>query len=196
MARTATVARRFAEALFELARRDGLEDAWVEALDAAAAALATPGVLSLVENPAVPYQERLRAIRAALSTSSLAAAVGPVADQLANLAGLLVERRRVSQLPAIAREYRRLLDRHRGVATAVVTSAAPLTRDELAAIGARVQAMTGTAVSLRTEVDPALIGGLTVRIGDRLLDASVRGRLERLRNQLLAGTRPAHRSGT
>jgi F-type H+-transporting ATPase subunit delta len=47
-------------------------------------------------------------------------------------------------------------------------------------------------VSLRTEIDPALIGGLTVRVGDRLLDASVRGRLQRLRGELLAGSRQAH----
>jgi F-type H+-transporting ATPase subunit delta len=107
-----------------------------------------------------------------------------------------VERRRIGQLPSIAREYGRLLDRQRGVVAAIVTSAVPLTTDETSGIQARVEAMTGTTVSLRSEVDVALIGGLTVRIGDRLLDASVRGRLERLRSQLLAGTRQAHDSGT
>ncbi len=92
-------------------------------------------------------------------------------------------------IPAIVGEYRRLLDRQRGVAAAIVTSAAPLSADETAAISARIEALTGTTVSLRTAVDPALIGGVTVRIGDRLIDASVRGRLERLRDRIVAGAR-------
>lgn len=196
MAGVRTAARRYAEAAFELARRDSTEDAWATALDTAAATLGGGDVLRIVENPAIPLQERLRGVRAVLADAALATTVRPVGDRLANLAGLLVERRRVHQLPAIAREYRRLLDRHRGRIAAVVTSAAPLSDAETAAVRARVESMTDAEVSLRSDVDPALIGGLTVRVGDRLLDASVRGRLERLRNELLAGSRPAHRSGT
>jgi F-type H+-transporting ATPase subunit delta len=71
----------------------------------------------------------------------------------------------------------------------VVTSALPLTPEESNAVRDRVNAMTGAEIQLREEVDESLIGGLTVKVGDRLLDASVRGRLERLRNQLVAGTR-------
>jgi F-type H+-transporting ATPase subunit delta len=80
------------------------------------------------------------------------------------------------------------MNRHRGVVEAVVTSAAPLTSEETTAIRQRVESMAGAAVDLRTAVDPSLIGGLTVKVGGRLLDASVRGRLERLRDQLIAGT--------
>ncbi len=195
MARS-TTARRYAEAIFDLARRDGTEDAWQAALVAAAVVLASDEALRIVENPAIPIVERRRAVRAALTAEgvrdSVASAVG---SKLDNLVAVLVERRRVAQLPIIAREYGRLLDRQRGVVAAVVTSASPLTADETAAVRVRVEAMTGAAVSLRTEVDPALIGGLTVRIGDRLLDASIRGRLERLRSQLLAGSRQAHGTG-
>jgi len=102
---------------------------------------------------------------------------------------VLVARRRVSLLPAIVGEYGRLLDRQRGVAAAIVTSASPLSADETAAISARIEALIGTTVSLRTTVDPDLLGGVTVRIGDRLIDASVRGRLERLRDRIVAGAR-------
>jgi F-type H+-transporting ATPase subunit delta len=70
-----------------------------------------------------------------------------------------------------------------------VTSAAPLSADETAAVKRRVEAMSGAAVELSSVVDESLIGGLTIRVGDRLLDASVRGRLERLRDQLVAGAR-------
>jgi F-type H+-transporting ATPase subunit delta len=216
MARAST-ARRYAEAVFELARRDGTEDAWRVALEAAAHVLASEEVLHIVENPAIPLHERTKAVRMALGAESMASVVsgllsgrrslgatadivraavaGPIGGQLGNLVGLLVERRRVSLLPAIAREYGRLLDRERSVVPAVVTSAVPLSAEEAAAVQARVETMTGSTVSLRSEVDPSLIGGLTLRVGDRLLDASIRGRLERLRSQLLAGSRQAHGSG-
>ena len=91
---------------------------------------------------------------------------------------------------ASARSTSRLLNAHRGIVVATVTSAVPLTTDETAEIRTRVEAMAGSTVDLRTEVDPALLGGLTVQVGDRLLDASIRGRLERLRDQLHTGTRP------
>jgi F-type H+-transporting ATPase subunit delta len=217
MARAESTARRYAEAAFEIARRDDTEDAWRLALDAAAHVLGPPEVLRIVENPAIPYADRLAAVRSALGAEALADVVAdllqgrrsigktadvvreavraPVGSQLVNLVGLLVERRRVERLPDIAREYGRLLDRSRGVVAAVVTSAAPLSDDDRLAVQKRVEAMTGSDVTIRTEVDPALIGGLTVQIGDRLHDASVRGRLERLRTQLLAGSRQTHGSG-
>jgi ATP synthase F1 delta subunit len=72
---------------------------------------------------------------------------------------------------------------------ATVTSATPLTADEVVKVRARVEAMAGSKVELRTEVDPALIGGLTIKVRDQLLDASIRGRLERLSDQLHAGGR-------
>ena len=105
------------------------------------------------------------------------------------LVDLLVQRGRVRALPRVSEEFNRQLNAHRGIVMATVTSAVPLTSDETAAIRTRVEAMAGAVVDLRTEVDPALIGGLTIRVRDQLLDASIRGRLERLRDQLHAGGR-------
>ncbi len=107
------------------------------------------------------------------------------------LVTLVVERGKVHALPKISEEYTRLLNAHRGVVVATVTSAVPLTADETAAIRSRVEAMAGSRVELHAEINPDLIGGVTiqVRLGDRLLDGSVRGRLERLRDQLHAGGR-------
>ena len=103
---------------------------------------------------------------------------------------LLVERGRVRELQRVSDQYVRQLNAHRGIVVATVTSAAPLTNDETAEIRTRVEAMAGSTIDLHTSVDPSLLGGLTVQVGDRLLDASIRGRLERLRDQLNAGTRP------
>ena len=70
---------------------------------------------------------------------------------------------------------------------AVATSAAPLDADELKAVATRLEEIIGGRVELKADVDPHILGGLIVRIGDRLIDGSVLGRLERLRNQLASG---------
>jgi F-type H+-transporting ATPase subunit delta len=181
MARPSTAARRYAEAAFELATRDDTFDVWRDDLELAARLVADERVARIVDSPARGITERREVVDRLLG--------GRVAKPVANLARLLTERGRVELLPAIAAEYRRLYNRRRGVVEAVVTSAATLTADETAAVRQRVEAMSGASVELRSVVDASLIGGLTIRVGDRLLDASVRGRLERLRDQLVAGTR-------
>jgi F-type H+-transporting ATPase subunit delta len=181
MARPTTAGRRYAEAAFELADRDDALDGWADGLTLAARFAADEGLVHVVDNPAIPHADRLAAVARLLE--------GRVVPGVLNLARLLAQRGRFETLPAIAAEYTRLLNRRRGIVEAVVTSAQPLTADETKALRARVEAMTGSGVDLRAEVDPALIGGLTVRVGDQLLDASLRGRLERLRDQL-AGSAP------
>ena len=181
MARPTAAGRRYAEAAFELATRDGALDAWAEGLALAARFAADDGVIHVVDNPSIPHADRQAAVARLLE--------GRVLPGVLNLARLLARRGRFETLPAIAAEYTRLLNRRRGIVEAVVTSALPLTAEEVAALRARVEAMTGSTVELRARVDPALIGGLTVRVGDQLHDASVRGRLERLRTQLAGGAR-------
>ncbi len=181
MARPTTATRRYAEAAFQIAARDEALDAWAEGLDLAARLAADERVLAIVDNPARPYRERLGVLDKLLK--------GRVPEGVVRLAGLLAERTRVERLPGIATEYRHLLDRERGIVEAQVTSAVPLTPDETAAVRAWVERTTGSTVSLSAGIDETLIGGLTVRVGDTLMDASVRGRLERLRVQLASGAR-------
>jgi F-type H+-transporting ATPase subunit delta len=104
-----------------------------------------------------------------------------------NLVLLLLRRGRIEQLPRVAAEFRRLDDKRNGLTHATATSAAPLGPDEVRAITARLEQLTGGTIALETSVDPDLLGGVVVRVGDRLIDGSVRGRLERLRNQLASG---------
>ena len=181
MARRTPAARRYAEAAFELASRDAAHDTWRDGLNLAATLLADAEVARAIDNPARPFARRRVMLDRLLGDH--------VAAPVANLVRLLAQRGRLEMLPQIATEYQRLLNRQRGIVEATVTSALPLGEDETAALRAHVEAMTGSDVDLRSVVDPALIGGLTVRVGDTLLDASVRGRLERLRDQLVAGIR-------
>lgn len=181
MARPITAARRYAEAAFQLAQRDDALDRWGADLDVVAGIAASREAERMLDNPAIPLADRRAALEKLLQ--------GRVQPPVAKLAAVLLERSRVALMPRVAAEYHRLLNMQRGIVTAVVTSAAPLTPHETAAVRARVEQMAGSKVELRAEVDPDLLGGLTVQVGDRLLDASVRGRLERLRDELLAGTR-------
>ena len=179
MAGRDTAPRRYAEAAFEVAMRDGTVEAWRSDLDMAAAVISDPGVGHAFANPAVPFQARLAALHGALD--------GHVSAPTMNLIGLLLRRGRIEQLPRVAEQFRRLDNARQGITITTATSAAPLTPDEVRALTARLEQMTGGPIELDVQVDPSLLGGLVVRVGDRLIDGSVRGRLERLRNQLASG---------
>jgi F-type H+-transporting ATPase subunit delta len=176
---SATAARRYAEAAFQLATRDDAIDAYGEGLDLAVQVLASDEAREIVRNPARPLRERIEFVNGMLATH--------VPEPVLKLVSILVERGWVDRLPHVASEYRRLRNRERGVVEALATAASPLTDDETAALRQKVATITGRTVDLRVEVDESLIGGLTVRVGDTLYDASVRGRLERLRERLVAG---------
>jgi F-type H+-transporting ATPase subunit delta len=178
MARRTTSARRYAEAALELAAADDSYDAWTRDLELATQLLGDERVSRLLDDPSVPLRERQDLVGKLLQRR--------VAPQVVNLVRLLAQRGRAGLLPAISAEFRRLLNRKRGIVEAVATSAKPLSQADREAVRKRIEAMTGSEVELETEVDESLIGGLTVRVGDQLLDASVRGRLERLRNELVA----------
>jgi F-type H+-transporting ATPase subunit delta len=178
MATRDSAPRRYAEAAFEIATRDGSIETWRKDLDAAATELTEAGLLDVLANPALPLEQREVLVGRVYSGLSTPAR---------NLVGLLVRRGRIEQLPRVAEEFRRLDDRRQGIVHATATSALPLSDTEIRALTARLEQMTGGTIALRTEVDESLLGGLVVRVGSRLIDGSVRGRLERLRNQLAAG---------
>ena len=181
MARPSTATRRYAEAAFQLAQRDDAFEAWAEGLALVAGVASDESVARMADNPAIPYDSRQAAVSELFKDR--------VAPGVLNLARLLAKRGRFESLPAVAGEFTRLLNRRNGIVEAVVTSAAPLSATDSGAIRARLEAMTGSGIDLRTAVDESLMGGLTVRVGDQLLDASVRGRLERLRERLVADSR-------
>jgi F-type H+-transporting ATPase subunit delta len=184
MARPTTAARRYAEAAFQVAERDGTFDAWRSALGALGAALGDERLATGLANPATPLEAReklLDAVLGSVAGAAKKAAGKPAAGaQVANLALLLLRRGRIDLLPALD-------DRRQGIVAASATSATPLGPDEVRSLTARLEQMTGGRVALDLSVDPSIIGGLVVRVGDRLIDGSVRGRLERLRSRLVSG---------
>ena len=180
MARVRTsTARRYAEAAFDIAQRDGTVDTWLLQLESIAAALSDPTVVRRLEDPSVPVRDRQAALVALFG--------GEMLPQLSNLLGLVLRRRRLESVPTIAREFRRLYNRRAGIVEATATSAARLDEREVDALRRRIQQFAGGKVELELHVDPELLGGVQLRIGDLLIDGSVRGRLERLRSRLIAG---------
>lgn len=172
-------ATRYAEAAYLLAREEGKEDAWSAGLGAMAALFGDPQAHAFLVNTRVPAARKLEMVEKALSG----------ADPLVlNLARLLLRRSRTALGPQIAASFQELLDAARGVSHALVTSAVELSGDDVKAVEKRLGEITGGQVIVRTEVDDAILGGLVVRIGDRLIDGSTRSRLQALKRQL-AGAR-------
>jgi F-type H+-transporting ATPase subunit delta len=172
-------AKRYAEAAYDIAREQGLGEAWSDALKGLAALYGSPEAARFLGNSAVPPAAKQELVRKALAGTP---------PEAVNLALLLLHRGRTALGPQIAEAYQELLDEAQGVSHATVTSAVPLTDAELAAVREKLTAITGGQVEVTTEVDEAILGGLVVRIGDRLIDGSTRNRLLALKQQL-AGAR-------
>ncbi|MDI3298837.1 MAG: F0F1 ATP synthase subunit delta [Bacillota bacterium] len=172
-----TVARRYAQALFELARERGeLEPVRRELEGLAARAAEDRRWRWVMESPALPASAREAALDHLLEEEP-----SPLVQRFLHV---LVRKGRGALLQAIAGEYGRLADEAEGVREASVTTAMPLDEANREALRRRLEEWTGGRVRLREQVDPAILGGLIVRVGDRRVDGSVRTRLEEMRRHL------------
>ena len=176
----ASLAGRYAMALFDLASEAGTVTAVEADLDKLAEALRESGELrALIRNPEV-------------SRSQLAKIVAGLGDYLAlsdltrNFLGVLAENRRVAELPAMIRAFATIAAAQRGEVTAQVTSAHALTDDQIAKLEQKLRAREGRTVKLRADVDPDLLGGLVVTIGSKRIDSSIRTRLNTLAQAMKA----------
>jgi F-type H+-transporting ATPase subunit delta len=167
--------RRYALALIAIARDDRDFDAWADAVDALEALTAQPAYIEALQADGMT-DEAFQAI-----VRRVVPAVG--AKQL-NFLRLLRRKNRLALGGSIASFFRELLDAERGVVRAEVTSAVALDDEQRRRLAAKIAADTGKQVELDAHVDPSLIGGVTVRIGDRMIDGSTRSRLRSLRTQL------------
>jgi len=184
MAELSTVARPYAEAVFASARDaadqagpNGLS-AWSDRLAEMAAVAAHPEVRQTLADPRVAPAERI-AIFTALIKSELP-------QSAHNFIALLVENDRLLLLPEIAAQFAAAKDRHEGVAVAEIASAFALTDAQVQELLAGLEQKFGGKLTARVTVDPALIGGVRVTVGDQVLDTSVRAQLTRLADTLAA----------
>jgi F-type H+-transporting ATPase subunit delta len=169
-------ARRYAQAAFELASRDKTTDEWASALEAIAEFTSEADIKRVLENTRVGQGTKLQLIGAGL---------GDLPRLPFNLARLLVSKGRTNLAPDIAVAFRDLVNVERGIAHARARTAVPIDDAELATLTTRLRERTGKNVILETEVDPSLLGGIVIQIGDQLVDASTKARLQALRDNLV-----------
>lgn len=170
----ASLAGRYAAALFDLASEAGTVTGVESDLDKLAAALGESADLrALIRNPEVS--------RAMLG--KVLAGIGDalkLSDLTGNFLGVLAQNRRAAELPAAIRAFHMIASAQRGEVTAEVASAHPLSAEQLATLEQKLRAREGRTVKVKTSVDPDLLGGLVVTIGSKRIDSSIRSRLNSL----------------
>lgn len=171
------VAKRYAEAVFEIANEDGSHDRWLADLDTLARAASDPESREFFENPAVPEEEKYKTVAQLLPDTEQTMA--------RNLATILIERQRFEILPDLLETYRELVLEARGIAIAEVTTAVELNDSEQQRVRNGLERLVGREIELRPHVDPSIIGGMVARIGDQLIDGSVVSQLQRMRERLV-----------
>jgi F-type H+-transporting ATPase subunit delta len=176
-------ARRYASAAFNVASRTGDYDSWLNTLSEFARVLQMPSARTIFASPAVPTDQKLAALDRLLPNAS---------PFVRNFLHILAVRERLYEVPGIAEALRELINQHRGIITAEVTTAIRLDAEMERLVAQRLAAHLNRdpdKVVIRSLVDPTIIGGVVARIGDRLIDDSIRGRLDRLRQTLAGSTR-------
>ena len=168
-------ARRYAQAVFQIAESQNKLDEWKVQLDNITDLMKDQQVCEIIENPKVPFN-----LKADLFKHKLANA-----DQLIlNLCCLLIAKGKIRNADQIADEYSQLLDDLRGIKHAVVTTAVKLEESDKQKISVQLEKITGTKVEVKLQVNPAILGGLVARIEDTLIDGSVYNRLQLLKKEL------------
>lgn len=171
------VARRYARALCEVAAAAGRLDEWGQELRRVAEAVGADLQLQeLLFNPVVPGREKKARLKERFA--------GQVAEPVLNLLQVLVDKNRQRILPDVAEAYEEEADRRRGVVRADVRAVHPLPEKELERLTAVLERLVGKKVRIRFTADPALLGGVYIRVEDLVYDGSLAGQLSRLEEEL------------
>jgi F-type H+-transporting ATPase subunit delta len=175
------LAKRYAKALLTLGREDGNYEQYGKELDQFVALWeGTPEFADAASNPLYAKENRKIICSAVVDKMGLS----PVFKSLLDL---MLEKNRVSIIPDVQSLYQKLLDEMANVSRAEVASATPLSEEAVAAIKGSLEMATGSSVIIETEVDPELIGGVVARVGDLVLDGSVRNQLTSIKETLIKG---------
>ncbi|MCH7628646.1 MAG: F0F1 ATP synthase subunit delta [Proteobacteria bacterium] len=177
---TASLAGRYASALYELANERGFVAAVEADLEKLAAAIReSDDLAALIRNPQISRDDAARAVDAVAGLLGLS----PLTK---NFLGVIAQNRRLSALPGIVRAFVTIAAAMRGEVTAEVTTAHPLDDSQLAALTEKLAAREGATVKIKASVDPEILGGLVVKIGSQMIDSSIRTRLNSLAQAMKA----------
>jgi F-type H+-transporting ATPase subunit delta len=171
-----TSGKRYAQAAFGLALEKGELDSWQASLRKIADITTYEKLMDLLENPKLPFETK---------KALLAECLGKINPLALNLAYLLAHKGRLGIAGDVSQQYDKLLDTYYGVEHVEVITALPLSDEDRERISSRFGEITGHKVIIDAQVDPSIVGGIKARIGDTLIDGSVKSKLGALRKSLV-----------
>ena len=182
MAELSTLAKPYAKAAFDHAKEQNAINKWEDFLSVASSIVSNEAYASVLVNPAISADQKAGVMIDAYKKLSA------VADtkELENFTQVLSAHDRLALMPEIYAHYSKLKSKELKQVDAYVTSAYPLSDEQRKTLQERLAISTGAIVILHESVDPALMGGATIKVGDKFTDGSVRGKLKQLKNQLTA----------
>ena len=173
------IARRYAGAIFELAQKQNTLDRTLNDVKGIAQVFSNRKLAYLLQEPKVPAQRKENALREALTSKVLPTSL--------NLALLIVQRGLVDVMPRIATELEKLILDYHNQAIAYVTTATEMDKAQSDLVKGALERITGKHILLHSRIDPSILGGLIARVGDQIVDSSIRYRLQALQQELLTG---------
>ena len=177
MAKAAT-AKRYAQALFAIAKEKDVTEAWLSELSQAREALADPTVRAYLDTPRVGTGQKLGIVTQLLEGRE---------PMVASMVGLLTERHAVASLDAVTEAYGELLNQQLGRVRAQVTTATEISSEQQQKLSSALGTSLGKEIVLETQEDSEIIGGIIVRVGDQIIDGSVRTKLAGMKQRLQRG---------
>ncbi len=177
MNKDASVARRYADALFQVAlKRSEVDEVAANLHEVVQAVEGSRELMSALHHPLLTQEKKQAIVRGVFGAN--------VHADVVRFLFLVIDKDRAILLPQIVEEFDRFVDEYRGEADAVATSAVPLTPAQISHLETALNEKFGVTVRLKTKVDESILGGLVVRVGDKLIDSSVATRLQQMNEQL------------
>jgi F-type H+-transporting ATPase subunit delta len=172
------LANRYAKALFSVAQEENAFDEYAASLSKVATAMTSqPEVKDGVTNPMYPVDVRCKVM------AYIAKTIG-ASQVITNFLDLVIQKKRAAFLPEISEAFQALIDVQRNICQGTVVSAMPLTAELNDKLQATLEKITGKKVVLSSQVDPSIIGGLIAKVGDLVLDGSIRSQLQGLKESI------------
>jgi F-type H+-transporting ATPase subunit delta len=171
-------ARRYSQAIFRMALENKDMNRWQSDLRKASSLMKETALFSLISNPKIESEQKSKTLEQRL---------GDINPMVIKLLLLLAAKSRLALIDDIAEEYQASVDNYRGIEgteIAEVTTAIPLDDDYQLKVAERITEIIGKPVLLKPKVDPGIIGGIIIRVGDKLIDGSLRSKLAALRKDL------------
>jgi F-type H+-transporting ATPase subunit delta len=173
-------ARRYAQAIFEIAKAKNNLDEWGKDLKKLTAIVKDQQVIDMMDDPKFPFTKKAELIKQKM---------GKTDELVMNLCYLLISKGKLKNAGQISDEFESLQDEHKGIKHALVTTAVPVDEAEKQKIANQLEKITGKKVSVKLQVNPAILGGIIARIEDTQIDGSVRNKLELLRRDLVQASK-------